>query len=114
MEVRVLSGAWESPAKQNVSAIHRGGWEVRWRDGEGRKRASRYADEREARELDAKMARLAPAKRAQPLGRGHSPGVYSYVWMILFAKRVCIPTPGVGVSLSCGYSDDEANQYQSR
>lgn len=58
--------------------FHRGRWEVRWRDGEGRKRAWRFADEREARELDAKMAQLAPAKRARSLGRGHTPGVYSY------------------------------------
>jgi hypothetical protein len=51
---------------------------VRWRDGEGRKRAWRFADEREALELDAKMAQLAPAKRAPSPGRGHTPGVYSY------------------------------------
>jgi hypothetical protein len=31
---------------------------VRWRDGEGRKLAWRFTDEREARELDAKMADL--------------------------------------------------------
>jgi hypothetical protein len=51
---------------------------VRWRDGEGRKRAWRFADEHEARELDAKMAHLPPAKRAPSPGRGHTPGVYSY------------------------------------
>ncbi len=58
--------------------FHRARWEVRWRDGEGRKRAWRFEDETNARRFDAKMADLAPAKRTPPARRGRSPGVYGY------------------------------------
>jgi hypothetical protein len=74
--VKVTSHAL--PCESVSVRFHRGGWEVRWRDGKGRKRAWRFTDEHEARELDAKMALLAPAKRAPSPGRGHTPGVYSY------------------------------------
>jgi hypothetical protein len=33
----------------------RGGWEVRWLDGSGRKRAKRFKDEQAARAFDASL-----------------------------------------------------------
>ena len=41
----------------------RGGWEMRWLDGSGRKRAKRFKDEREARVFDAAVSEVAPLER---------------------------------------------------
>ena len=58
---------------------HRGGWEVRWRDSTGKRRARRFASEDEARAFDEAIAEVSPtARRADTAKHGRSGGVYSY------------------------------------
>lgn len=57
----------------------REGWEVRWRDGSGRKRAKRFKDEQEARVFDAAVSEVAPLeRRADTATYGSRGGVYPY------------------------------------
>jgi integrase len=59
--------------------LHRGGWEVRWRDAAGRQRARRFASEDAARAFDEAIAEVSPAARqADTTRHGRSGGVYSY------------------------------------
>jgi integrase len=59
--------------------LHRGGWEVRWRDAEGRQRARRFQSEDGARAFDEALAELSPAARRSDTARsGHMGGIYSY------------------------------------
>lgn len=57
----------------------RGGWEVRWRDGSGRKRAKRFGDEQAARLFDAGVNEVsAPERRPDTATYGTRGGVYPY------------------------------------
>jgi len=56
---------------------HRGGWEVRWRDGSGARRAKRFPSEEAARAYDEALREVSPAGRRSDTRRGGS-GVYSY------------------------------------
>jgi integrase len=57
----------------------RGAWEVRWRDGSGRKRAKRFKVEQEARAFDAAVSEVAPLdRRADTASYGSRGGVYPY------------------------------------
>jgi integrase len=59
--------------------LHRGGWEVRWRDAAGRQRARRFPSEDAARAFDEAIAEVSPAARQADTARhGRSGGVYSY------------------------------------
>ena len=59
--------------------FHRGGWEVRWRDGSGRERGRRFPSEETARVFDEALAEVSPAARRTDTARhGRSGGVYSY------------------------------------
>jgi integrase len=59
--------------------LHRGGWEVRWRDAAGRQRARRFATEDLARTFDEAIAEVSPAaRRADSARHGRSGGVYAY------------------------------------
>lgn len=59
--------------------LHRGGWEVRWRDAEGRQRSRRFPSEDAARAFDAALSEVSPtARRADTARHGRSGGVYSY------------------------------------
>src|SRR5450755_11258 len=59
--------------------LHRGGWEVRWRDAAGRQRARRFASEDAARAFDDAIAEVSPAGRqADTTRHGRRGGVYSY------------------------------------
>ena len=61
------------------ASFHRGGWEVRWRDADGRRRARRFASEEAARAFDDALAEVArPARRANTASAGRRNGVYSY------------------------------------
>ncbi len=58
---------------------HRGGWEVRWRDATGKRRARRFASEDAARAFDEAIAEISPAaRRADTAKHGRSDGVYPY------------------------------------
>ncbi|HWF56022.1 MAG TPA: tyrosine-type recombinase/integrase [Solirubrobacteraceae bacterium] len=58
---------------------HRGGWEVRWRDAAGTRRAKRFKAEVAARAYEEAIAELAPSdRRADTAKHGRSDGVYSY------------------------------------
>jgi integrase len=60
-------------------SFHRGGWEVRWRDAEGGRRARRFGTEDAAHAFDAALAEVAPAvRRADTSRHGRRDGVYSY------------------------------------
>jgi integrase len=60
-------------------SFHRSGWEVRWRDASGRRRARRFATEEAARAFDEALAEVSPtARRADTARHGRSGGVYSY------------------------------------
>ncbi|MGO9959990.1 MAG: hypothetical protein ACLP50_29110 [Solirubrobacteraceae bacterium] len=60
-------------------SFHRGGWEVRWRDAEGRRRARRFGTEDAARAFDEALAEVAPtARRADTARHGRSDGIYPY------------------------------------
>ncbi len=57
----------------------RGAWEVRWRDGSGRRRARRFKDEQPARAFDEALGELAPVeRRADTATYGSQGGVYPY------------------------------------
>lgn len=59
--------------------LHRGGWEVRWRDASGRQRARRFPAEEAARAFDDALAEVSPAaRRADTARHGRGGGVYSY------------------------------------
>ncbi len=59
--------------------LHRGGWEVRWRDANGRQRAKRFQSEAAAQAFDEAVAQVSPAARSADAARhGRSGGVYSY------------------------------------
>ncbi len=59
--------------------LHRGGWEVRWRDASGRQRARRFPSQDSARAFDEAVAEVSPAVRRTDTARhGRSGGVYSY------------------------------------
>jgi integrase len=59
--------------------LHRGGWEVRWRDAAGRQRARRFASEAAAHAFDEAIAEVSPAARRTDTARhGRSGGVYSH------------------------------------
>lgn len=61
------------------ASFHRGGWEVRWRDASGRRRARRFATEAAARAFDEALAEVSPtARRSDTARHGRSGGVYSY------------------------------------
>ncbi|MGH2874302.1 MAG: site-specific integrase [Solirubrobacteraceae bacterium] len=61
------------------ASFHRGGWEVRWRDASGRRRARRFSSEEAARAFDEALAEVSPAaRRAETARHGRSGGVYSY------------------------------------
>ncbi len=60
-------------------SFHRGGWEVRWRDASGRRRARRFSTEEAARAFDEALAEVSPTSRRVDTARhGRSGGVYSY------------------------------------
>ena len=56
----------------------RSGWEVRWRDGSGARRAKRFSSEEAARGYDEGRREVSPAARRSDAARGGA-GVYSYV-----------------------------------
>lgn len=56
---------------------HRGGWEVRWRDADGRSRSKRFKSEDGARVYDEAIRDLSPVARRSDTARNGS-GVYSY------------------------------------
>lgn len=57
----------------------RGGWEVRWRDGSGRKRAKRFKDEAAALAFDDALGEVTPAeRRADTAVHGSQGNVYPY------------------------------------
>jgi integrase len=57
----------------------RGGWEVRWLDGSGRKRAKRFKNEQAARAFDEALSEVGPAeRRADTAVHGSQGGVYPY------------------------------------
>jgi len=57
----------------------RGGWEVRWLDGSGRKRAKRFKDEQAARAFNEALGAVSPAeRRADTAVHGSQGGVYPY------------------------------------
>jgi len=61
-------------------SLHRGGWEVRWRDEAGRRRARRFPSDDAARAFDEAIAGVSPAsRRADTSKHRRSGGVYSYV-----------------------------------
>ena len=61
------------------ASFHRGGWEVRWRDASGRRRARRFPSEEAARAFDDALAEVSPAaRRADTARHGRGGGVYSY------------------------------------
>ena len=45
--------------------LHRGGWEVRWRDAAGRQRARRFPSEDAARAFDEAIAEVPPPRAKQ-------------------------------------------------
>jgi Phage integrase, N-terminal SAM-like domain len=60
-------------------SFHRGGWEVRRRDVDGRRRARGFATEEVARAFDTALAEVSPTtRRADTARHGRSGGVYSY------------------------------------
>lgn len=60
-------------------SFHRGGWEVRWRDAEGRRRARRFGNEEAARAFDEALTEVAPgARRADTALHGRRDGIYTY------------------------------------
>ena len=59
--------------------LHRGGWEVRWRDADSRQRARRFQSEEAARAFDDALTEVSPSTRRSDTARhGRSGGIYSY------------------------------------
>ncbi|MGO8907109.1 MAG: tyrosine-type recombinase/integrase [Solirubrobacteraceae bacterium] len=58
--------------------LHRGGWEVRWRDQTRRLRAKRFTSEEAARAFDEALRDTRPSERAAGMSRGAKGSVYSY------------------------------------
>lgn len=57
----------------------RGGWEVRWLDGSGRKRAKRFKDEAAALAFDEALCEVRPAeRRADTAVHGSQGNIYPY------------------------------------
>jgi integrase len=56
---------------------HRGGWEARWRDADGRNRSKRFKSEGAARAYDGAIREVSPTARRPDTARAGS-GVYSY------------------------------------
>lgn len=73
-------GRTRTGPEQHVSVSHhRGGWEVRWRDATGRRRARRFASEDAARAFDEALSEVSPAaRRADTACHGRNGGVYAY------------------------------------
>jgi integrase len=59
-------------------SYHRGGWEVRWRDATGRRRARRFPSQDIARAFDEALAEVSPTARRPDTARQGQSGVYSY------------------------------------
>jgi integrase len=57
---------------------HRGGWEVRWRDESGRRRAKRFKSEEAANAFDQALRDTSPSERDTRTVYGSKGGVYSY------------------------------------
>jgi len=58
---------------------HRGGWEARWRDADGRQRSKRFGTQESATAYDAAIAEVSPvARRSDTVKFGRSGGVYPY------------------------------------
>ncbi|MEO8966164.1 MAG: tyrosine-type recombinase/integrase [Solirubrobacteraceae bacterium] len=80
-------------------SFHRGGWEIRWRDANGRRRAKRFATEEVARAFDEALGQVSPtARRADTARHGRSGGVYAYRtvsgvrWRFLYRRSDGIQT----------------------
>jgi Phage integrase, N-terminal SAM-like domain len=58
--------------------LHRGGWEVRWRDESRRRRAKRFKSEDAARAFDEALRDTAPSDRDTRTAYGSKGGVYGY------------------------------------
>jgi integrase len=58
--------------------LDRGGWEVRWRDRSGRRRAKRFATEEAARAFDEVVWETLPTEREAATRYGAKGGVYAY------------------------------------
>jgi integrase len=73
-------GTWQRTVGTRASVRgHRGGWEVRWRDGTGRSRAKRFSSDEAARGFDTALSEIAPAERQSNTTRhGSNGGAYSY------------------------------------
>jgi integrase len=74
-------------------SFHRNGWEVRWRDSEGRRRARRFDSEDAARAFDEAIANVSPTpRRADTAKQGRRDGIYSYAtaagvrWRFLYRR----------------------------
>ncbi|MBV9819129.1 MAG: tyrosine-type recombinase/integrase family protein [Solirubrobacterales bacterium] len=74
-------------------SFYRGGWETRWRDANGRRRAKRFPTEAAARGFDQALAEVLPtARRADTARHGRNGGVYSYPtahgvrWRLLYRR----------------------------
>lgn len=74
------SGGRDNAVDVRVSvSFHRGGWEVRWRDADGGRRARRFPSEEAARAFNEALAEVSPAARRSDTARhGRSGGIYSY------------------------------------
>ena len=60
-------------------SFHRNGWEARWRDADGRRRARRFGTEEAARAFDEALAEVSPtARRPDTATHGRRDGIYSY------------------------------------
>jgi integrase len=60
-------------------SVAKGGWEVRWRDSDGRQRSRRFKTEEAAREFDGALHEHEPLERgSRGDGHGARDGVYAY------------------------------------
>ena len=88
---------------------NRGAWEVRWRDGSGRRRARRFKDEAGARAFDEALTEVSPAeRRADTATYGTKGGVYAYPtahgtrWRYVFRRTDGTQTSKRGFSSQAG------------
>jgi integrase len=84
---------------------NRGAWEVRWRDGSGRKRAKRFKDEQAANAYDEALREVTPVERRSETAKyGAKGGVYSYQtakgtsWRYVFRRTDGVQTSKRGFS----------------